>query len=171
MPGSVFLRGDNVTLNTCSRDDYSFVADVHNDPSNRDQAGISLPVNESDVVERVEDRDEVVVFIVCHEGEPVGITVLSDIDMQAGTAELGYIVHPEEHGEGYGTEAAALCVQHAFDDRDLDKVWAQVIDGNEASRRVLEKVGFQREGRLRDHEFAQGQRVDVFVYGLVASER
>lgn len=171
MPGSVFLRGDNVTLNTCSRDDYSFVADVHNDPSNRDQAGISLPVNESDVVERVEDQEDAVVFLVCHEGEPVGITVLSDIDTQARTAELGYIIHPEEHGQGYATEGAELCVRHAIDDRDLHKVWAQVIVGNDASRRVLENVGFQREGKLRDHEYANGERVDVLVYGLVACER
>lgn len=170
MPGSVFLRGETVTLNTVCRDDYSFVGEVHDEPSNRTQAGISLPLHEADVIDRVEDQDDTVVFLVCHDGEPVGITVLSDIDVQARTAELGYIIHPEAHDEGYGTEAAELCVQHAFDDRDLHKVWAQVIDGNDASRRVLEKVGFQREGKLREHEYANGERVDVVVYGLLASE-
>lgn len=171
MPGTVFLRGDRVTLNTVRPADYAFVEAQHNDPSNRRQAGISLPWNESDVTELVEERDDVVVFLVCHDGEAVGTILLADIDTQADTAEVGYVVAPGERGEGYATEAVELCLRHAFDDRGLHRVWAQVNSGNEASQRVLEKAGFRQEGTLREHEYANGRRVDVHYYGLLSSER
>ena len=81
-----------------------------------------------------------------------------------------YAEQPKEQNEGYATEAVALCLQHAFDDRGLQRVWAQVTAGNEASKRVLETSGFQREGLRREHEYANGERVDVCYYGLLASE-
>ncbi|WP_433624676.1 GNAT family N-acetyltransferase [Halomicrococcus sp. NG-SE-24] len=171
MPGTVFLGGDGVTLNTIRPDDYAFVEEQHNDPSNRRQAGISLPWHETDVAELVEERDDVVLFLVCRDEDAVGTVLLSGLDPQASRAEIGYIIHPEFHGEGYATEAADLCLEHAFDDRGLHKVWAQVVEGNEASKRVLEKLGFQQEGTLREHEYANGERVDVGYYGLLSSER
>jgi RimJ/RimL family protein N-acetyltransferase len=171
MPGTVFLRGDDVTLNTVHPTDYTFVEELHNDPAIREQAGISLPWDDTDVRELVEERDDVAIFLVCRDGEIVGAILLSDIDTQADKAELGYIIHPDEQNEGYATEAVNLCVRHAFDDRGLQRVWAQVNEGNEASKRVLEKVGFQQEGLLREHEYANGSRVDVRCYGLLPSER
>jgi len=171
MPGTVFLDGDGVTLNTVHPDDYAVVEAQHNDPTNRLQAGISLPWNETDVVELVEERDDVAVFLVCRDGDAVGIVLLSGIDIQARKAEIGYFIDPDEHDRGYATEAVGLCLQHAFDDRDLHRVWAHVNRGNEASKRVLEKSGFQQEGLLREHEYANGERVDVYQYDLLASER
>jgi RimJ/RimL family protein N-acetyltransferase len=170
MPGTVFCRGDRVTLHTVHPDDYTFVETLHNEPAVRQQAGISLPWDETDVRDLVEDRDDVVVFLVCRDGEAVGTILLADIDTQASKAEVAYMIHPEEQNEGYATEAVALCLQHAFDDRGLHRVWAQVTAGNEASKRVLETSGFQREGLLREHEYANGERVDVCYYGLLASE-
>lgn len=71
MPGTVFCRGDRVTLNTVNPDDYTFVEALHNEPTVRQQAGISLPWNQTDVRELVGERDDVVVFLVCHDGEAV----------------------------------------------------------------------------------------------------
>ena len=171
MPGTVFLGGDRVTLNTLHPDDYTFVEALHNDPTTRQQAGISLPWDETDVTALVEERDDVALFLVCRDGEAVGTVLLSDVDTQADKAEIGYLIHPDEQNEGYATEAVDLCLQHAFDDRGLQRVWAQVNEGNEASKRVLEKAGFQQEGLLREHEYANGARVDVYYYGLLPSDR
>jgi len=49
-------------------------------------------------------------------------------------------------------------------------VFARVLDPNEGSKRVLEKVGFEREGTLRDQVFVSGEHVDVGRYGLLADE-
>lgn len=172
MPGSVFIRGERITLNTVDTADYGFLQEQFNDPSIRHQAGVSLPLTGATVADFVEETEDTVQFLVCRDDTPLGHVVLTELDTQARTGELGWIViRPDEQGNGYATEAVDLCLGHAFDDRGLHKVWAQVIDGNEASMRVLEKLGFQREGVLRKQEFADGEFLDVYRYGLLSSER
>lgn len=171
MPGTVFLRGDRVALTTVHPEDYAFLEALHNEPSNRTQAGISLPWSEHDVREVVEDRDDMAVFLVCRDESAVGSVLLAEIDQQADTAEIGYTIRRDERGEGYATDAVELCLDHAFEDRGLHKVWAQVVGENAASERVLEKAGFEREGVLREQEYADGEYVDVYRYGLLADER
>lgn len=170
MPGTVFVRGDRLTLTTVSPEDYEYLASLHNEPANREQAGISLPWTDSDVAELVEERTDAVVFLVCHEDDAVGSVLLADLDHQARTAEIGYTIERGERTQGYATEAVELCLAHAFEDRDLHKVRAQVVGDNEASKRVLERTGFQQEGVLREEEYADGERHDVFYYGLLRSE-
>lgn len=153
-------------------EDYQFIQKQFNNPDIRQQAGVSLPLTESAVADFVEDTEDTVQFLVCHGGTPIGHVVLTELDTQASTGELGWIVIlPDKQGNGYATEAAGLCLTHAFDDRGLHKVWARVNDGNGASIRLLEKLGFQREGMLREQEYADGEFVDVYRYGLLAAER
>lgn len=172
MPGAVFMRGERVTLNTVHPDDYGFLQEQFNDPSIRHQAGVSLPLTEAAVADFVEETEDAVQFLICVDDTPVGHVVLTELDTQAKTGELGWVViRPDQQGNGYATEAVELCLRHAFDDRGLHKISAQVIEGNEPSMRVLEKRGFQQEGVLREQEYAEGEFVDVYRYGLLSSER
>lgn len=59
---------------------------------------------------------------------------------------------------------------YAFDEMGLHKVIAGVLDGNEASMRVLEKLGFEQEGVLREHENSFGEYKDRYLFGLLRSE-
>jgi RimJ/RimL family protein N-acetyltransferase len=172
MTGAVFVEGDRLTLDTIHPDDYAFIQEQFNDPSTRRQAGVSLPLTEADVAEFVEETDDTVQFMICRDGTPIGHVVLAELDTQAGTGELGwFVIVPDERGNGYATEAVELCLGHAFDDRGLHKIWARVIEGNEASIRVLKKLGFQREGVLREQEYANGRFIHVYRYGLFSAER
>jgi ribosomal-protein-alanine N-acetyltransferase len=89
------------------------------------------------------------------------------------TYELGYIFSPRYQGRGYATEAAQALVAHAFAEMDAHRVIANCNPANVASWRVLEKVGFVREGHLRRNIFfrsdAAGRPLwqDTFEYGLL----
>ena len=61
-----------------------------------------------------------------------------------GEDELGYALHPDWWGRGLMTEAASELLRYAFEDRGLQAVWASHYAENPASRRVIEKCGFQR---------------------------
>ena len=61
-----------------------------------------------------------------------------------GEDELGYALHPDWWGQGLMTEAALELLRYAFEDRGLQAVWASHYAENPASRRVIEKCGFQR---------------------------
>jgi RimJ/RimL family protein N-acetyltransferase len=109
-------------------------------------------------------------FLLRVDGDRVGTIGYRRFDERSGTAELGYFFHPDHWGNGYATEAARRMVEYGFGERRLDKVWARVLAFNDASARVLERVGFEHEGTLREQVFARGRRVDVERYGLLESE-
>ncbi len=171
MPGCVFMEGDRVTLRTIRPADYPFIERQFNDPVIRSQAGVPYPWSEAEVAEFVEEADDTVQFLICLDGAAIGHVALTELDTQARTAELGWIViTPEDQGNGFATEAGQLCLRHAFDDRGLHKVWARVNEDNTASIRLLETLDFEREGVLREEEFAAGERVDVYRYGRLRTD-
>ena len=85
-------------------------------------------------------------------------------------ADFGYELAPEYWGRGYATEAALAIVAFGFRDLELHRVSASCIADNVASANVLEKVGLQREGRLRESEHFKGRWWDKLLYGLLESE-
>ena len=71
---------------------------------------------------------------------------------------------------GYATDATRTACDYALHERGFDKVTGQVYVHNDASRRVLEKVGFEREGVHRNEAFLDGEYVDVAYYGLLPAD-
>ena len=61
-------------------------------------------------------------------------------------------------------------VAHGFENRGLARIYAFVIVGNDASARVLEKVGMKREGILRSNRVVHGDRVDDVLYAVLREE-
>jgi len=86
------------------------------------------------------------------------------------SAALGYCFDDAAWGQGYATEAAHALLWWAFDTLDLNRVQAETDTRNVASARVLEKLGFQREGTLREDCIVNGEVSDSWVYGLLKRE-
>jgi RimJ/RimL family protein N-acetyltransferase len=165
MPGAAFLTGDRLALTTVTTDDHEFLHEHWNAPAVRHGFARHEPRTREDFAAFL-DRDDAVHFLVCRGETPVGFLWLFNVDDVAGRAELGYWVRPDEQGQGYATEAAALGLRYAFAERGLHKVLARVFETNDASRRVLENLGFEREGTLRDHYFVDGERVDATIHAV-----
>ncbi len=87
-------------------------------------------------------------------------------------AELGITVSPDYHGRGIGQEAMHLLIRLLFDFGELHKVFALIDARNAASIRLIEKMGFQLEGRLRNHFWNAIDDCwdDELFYGLLADE-
>jgi len=83
------------------------------------------------------------------------------------SAALGYCLADAAWGQGYATEAARALLMWAFDTLDLNRVQAETDTRNAASARVLEKLGFVREGTLRQDCIVNGDVSDSWVYGLL----
>ena len=85
-------------------------------------------------------------------------------------AELGYWLAAAAWGCGYATEATEAAVELGFRQLGLARIYAQVIVGNDASMRVLAKLGMVNEGTKRQH-IRKGRRLhDVVFYGLLLEE-
>ena len=68
------------------------------------------------------------------------------------------------------TEASAAILEFGFTTLRLHRVFAQTTSDNAASIRVLERLGMQQEGRLRDNECFKGNYRDTLLYGLLEDE-
>lgn len=84
--------------------------------------------------------------------------------------EVGYQVHPSARGRGVATDAICILVNHLFTVRPVERIQATVVDGNEASYRVLEKAGMKREGVLRGVSFVNGRYHDLHLYSIVRGD-
>ena len=84
--------------------------------------------------------------------------------------DLGYELHPEHWGRGYATEAAFALVNFGFQELGLNRISSWCIADNDASARVLERLGFRQEGRLRRHQHFKGRWWDTLLYALLRDE-
>lgn len=86
------------------------------------------------------------------------------------SAALTYCLDEGAWGHGYATEAAGALLRWAFDTLDLNRVQAEADTRNAASARVLAKLGFVREGTLREDCVVNGDVSDSWVFGLLRRE-
>jgi RimJ/RimL family protein N-acetyltransferase len=103
-------------------------------------------------------------------GAFIGWCSLSRWNPEHRSAALGYCFDDAVWGHGYATEAARALLGWAFDTLDLNRVQAETDTRNVASARVLEKLGFLREGTLREDCVVNGEVSDSWVYGLIKRE-
>ena len=102
---------------------------------------------------------------------PIGFTGLS-INEDDNNAEISYIFDEDFTGKGYCTEASRKLLDVAFDVLDLNRIFADTIEGNVASSRVLEKLGFSHEGTRRKQVFVKefDKYCDFLDYGILKDE-
>jgi ribosomal-protein-alanine N-acetyltransferase len=86
------------------------------------------------------------------------------------SAGIGYCMHDAAWGQGLGTEAVGTMLRWAFETLDLNRVQAELDTRNPASARLLEKLGFAREGTKREDCVVDGEVSDSWVYGLLRRE-
>lgn len=85
-------------------------------------------------------------------------------------AEIGYWLAKPFWGQGIMTDAVRAYVSYAFGELQLERLTAHTFESNVASARVLEKNGFQLEGRLRKHLSKDGELIDARFYGLLKED-
>jgi RimJ/RimL family protein N-acetyltransferase len=100
----------------------------------------------------------------------IGTCTLAALDVENRRAELGFALARAHWGQGYMSEALPALLRYAFGGMQLHRVWADTDPRNGPSIRVLERLGFRREGLLREHYLVQAEPQDAIVYGLLRSD-
>ncbi|RGA00405.1 N-acetyltransferase [Microbispora triticiradicis] len=85
-------------------------------------------------------------------------------------AELGFTLAARWQGRGYATEAVRAVLRDLFERRGLRRVSAECDARNTSSARLLERVGFRREGLRLQHTWFKGEWTDDLLYGLLADD-
>ncbi len=88
----------------------------------------------------------------------------------AHEGDIGYELSSKFWGCGYATEAARAMVAFGFTQLKLHRIWSWCIAENVGSAHVLQKLGMQPEGRLRENEYFKGRWWDTLLFGMLESE-
>lgn len=104
------------------------------------------------------------------DGQMIGTCTLHQIHVQNRRAEVGYALGRPYWGSGYMNEAMHALVDYAFGAMKLHRLEADIDPRNESSAKSLERLGFVREGLLRERWIVDGEVSDSALYGLLASE-
>lgn len=100
-------------------------------------------------------------------GELIGTVALHHFFNQNKRCELGYALASAHWGRGYACEALEAALEHGFREVGLNRVEADIDPRNEASGRVLEKLGFRKEGYMPQRWLVHGEYADTVNYGLL----
>ena len=110
-----------------------------------------------------------VALAITRGGELAGAATLS-VQPDHRRAELGYWLGSAHWGKGLAAEAASALVDWGFRELRLERVFAQYLDDNRRSGRVLEKLGMLREGVRRGHVRKGARMLDAHQYGVLRKE-
>lgn len=174
---SLLLETNRLYLQPFNKKDATRIRDLANNKELASILGLPHPYkleNAEDWIEiqpeQIKDGVEYPLSIVSKEINEIIGTITIRIDKNNNKGELGYWIGIDYWGNGFATEAVNKMIEFGFDDLNLNKIWASVLSRNKASSVVLEKVGLQKEGTLRQNRLLHNKYEDIDVYGLLQIE-
>lgn len=110
-------------------------------------------------------------FVIANEREligAIGIHLLEDVNRYS--AEIGYWLGEPFWNKGIITQALKLFTEFAFTNFELNRIFANVFEGNAASEKVLLKCGYKKEATLKKAVFKEGKFLDQYLYSQLKDE-
>ena len=179
----VTLRTERLVLRPWAESDIDAITEACQDPDIHRYVPVPVPYTRPDaeafvreVLPRGAAAGTDVVFGVFDAASDrpvasVGLHRMKDLDSPAGgVGEIGYWAAPGTRGQGYTTEAVREVCRWGFAALGLARIEWLAIAGNEASWRVVEKLGFAREGTLRSYVIHRGVRQDMWIGATLREE-
>jgi RimJ/RimL family protein N-acetyltransferase len=172
------LRGQKIILRSYRQSDLEPLFAGSNEPVGGKFTGTQTTFTREQVERYVQkqiaaDDDSRASFIIAplDDSRPVGEVVINQIDRTNNNANIRIaIFSPDDYGGGYGTEAMRLMVDYGFRELKLHRIELGVYAFNPRAIRVYEKVGFKREGVLRDILFYDREYHDEIVMSILEYE-
>ena len=102
-------------------------------------------------------------------GKMIGTVGFTKIDTANNSAEIGYVLNPQYHRQGFALEASRKIVEFGFETVGLHRIEAKFMKGNSASLRVMEKLGMTLEGYSVDGMFVKGEYRTIGTCAIIKS--
>lgn len=169
----MILRDEVVLLRAIEENDAEILMDLINDPEVESSVcGWSYPVSLSAQKKWISNlhNDTTVRYAIDIEGKIVGVAIISSIDMKNRSANMNIKLLKSARGNGFAIRAIKLIVSYCFDELNMHCLTANVIERNVDSSRLWEKLGFRRDGLLRDRVYKNGNYHNVIAYSLLKEE-
>jgi RimJ/RimL family protein N-acetyltransferase len=172
------LPSDRLSLRHITSADAASLAVIFGDPQVARYMGIPLIRSDDDVVRLLDGiasglrEKSLFQWGISLGSSPglVGTCTLANISWSNERAEIGFALASSRWGHGLMRQALPMLLEHAFTSLGLHRIEADVDPRNDRSLRLLEYLGFQREGYLRERHVVGGERQDSVMLGLLAPQ-
>jgi len=163
------LEGKSVNLRVIEKEDLPLLADWSNNPAYLGEY-IWLPQqSRTEWAKKYDDLtpDTKWFFIEKKDGTKIGTMFHWPI---GNLLEIGCVLIPTERGKGYCTEAVKIVLDYLFLSKNIVRIQAHTDARNMTSQKVLQNVGFKKEGTIRKSVFARGEWKDRCLYSILREE-
>lgn len=170
------LKYNNIILSTVDSDIAEEIREQRNNPDLFKwfrQPTIISASNQINWIDKIQNDSTIQMYSVYGEVDKdtclVGVVGLTSIDYIHSKAELSIYIFPEYFNRGFGTEACKAILDIGFNTFNLNRIWAEVFEGNPAIK-LYEKVGFILEGTLRQTYYKCGKYINSLMYSILKEE-
>lgn len=170
------IKGKNITLRSLQLSDADHFLTWMSDPEvvmflSSDSIGLSAEEERAWILKAKKSKNGIFLSIDTKEGEHIGIVSLRKISTVHKNAELGITIGNKKYwGQGLGTEAVILICKYGFRKCGLKRIYLNVIAYNTRGINAYKRVGFKKEGVMRQHIFKNGYFHDYICMGLLKNE-
>lgn len=140
------------------------------EPRTRDEVSEAIATRVQRTALEAEGDTLVLAIELRETGALVGDVNLHWLSEAHRQGEIGFVLHPDYHGQGYAREAAVEMLRLGFEGLRMHRIIGRCDGANGASARLMERLGMRREAHLRQNEFVKGEWCDEFVYAMLADE-
>ena len=163
------LEGKNTNLRVMEQEDLPLFAEWNNDPV---LAGECEPLEQSSRIEVEKWYDSLLsggksFIIEKKDGSKIGQILCLP---KGPHYTIGYRVIPNERNKGHCTEAVKIMTDYLFLSKEIVRIEAETNPENVASKRVLEKAGYTKEGLIRKSVFIRGEWRDGILYSILRED-
>ena len=163
-----------VPLINLSKDIQLQVLEIRNEEHIREwmitQDSISAEDHFNWIEQLKSDQSQICLIILDEENVPVGSINLKKINKLNKNAELGFYKASKHNEKGLMTKGLCTIIDYSFSVLGLEKIYTEVFEGNIKSINIHKKLMFAEEGFLRSHIINKGERIGVYLYGLLKNE-
>lgn len=172
------LEGDRVRLTPMNDDDFPIIAKWLRTLEFQRMVAhhLAYPLSEDKITNQwrnMRDSNHVFMFAIrpASTEELIGWVQMDNVVWHNRVANIDIgIGHVSHRGKGFGAEAMRLALNFAFGELNLHRVQLMVFSYNTRAISMYEKIGFQREGIMREYLQRDGQRYDMYIYSMLCSE-
>lgn len=174
------LESSKLVLKRIEEADIKEVFEIYNNEKVFEFCGI-IPKNNIDTVKNMishferdynkKSRVKWGIFSRSHGNKLVGIIEAMDFNQKVNMVTVGYFLAERYWSNGIASEALSLLIKFLFEDANINRIQAEVMPKNMASKHVLIKNGFKKEGLLREASLWSGKGVvDLEIYGFLKED-
>lgn len=173
------LKSKRVVLKQLKHEDLEFIDKMSREPlvyyyeaDEEPRKGETFEKYSKKIARMEQNPDKYLIFLIhiLPEETPIGEVIVQLNWETMREWEIGYKVHPDYWGNGYATEAVELLMKYTFEQLNAHKIVGFCNANNVKSARLMERVGMQRDGLLREGRLWHYEWCDEYVYSILDRE-